>query len=51
MNDVGVSPRPCPKIGGNVSGQLKQFLDTLGGLWPQGLLADEVFSGLAHQRT
>lgn len=30
---------------GNVSSQLKQFLDTLGGLWSQGLLADKVYSG------
>ncbi|MFJ4851740.1 MULTISPECIES: NAD(P)H:quinone oxidoreductase [unclassified Streptomyces] len=30
---------------GNVASQLKQFLDTLGGLWSQGLLADKVYSG------
>ncbi|MGI5253916.1 NAD(P)H:quinone oxidoreductase [Actinacidiphila glaucinigra] len=30
---------------GNVASQLKQFLDTLGGLWAQGLLADKVYSG------
>ncbi|MFI6761199.1 NAD(P)H:quinone oxidoreductase [Micromonospora sp. NPDC050417] len=30
---------------GNVASQLKQFLDTLGGLWMQGLLADKVYSG------
>ncbi|WP_327365842.1 NAD(P)H:quinone oxidoreductase [Streptomyces sp. NBC_01217] len=29
---------------GNVASQLKQFLDTLGGLWAQGLLADKVYS-------
>ncbi|MGW1530400.1 NAD(P)H-dependent oxidoreductase, partial [Streptomyces sp. NPDC002159] len=30
---------------GNVTSQLKQFLDTLVGLWAQGLLADKVCSG------
>ncbi|MCH7232826.1 NAD(P)H:quinone oxidoreductase [Glycomyces sp. L485] len=30
---------------GNVSSQLKQFIDTLGGLWFQGKLADKVYSG------
>jgi NAD(P)H dehydrogenase (quinone) len=30
---------------GNVSAQLKQFIDTLGGLWRQGLLQDKVYSG------
>ncbi|MFE0633319.1 NAD(P)H:quinone oxidoreductase [Streptomyces sp. NPDC058864] len=30
---------------GNVASQVKQFLDTLGGLWSQGLLADKVYSG------
>jgi NAD(P)H dehydrogenase (quinone) len=30
---------------GNVSSQLKQFMDTLGGLWAQGKLADKVYSG------
>ncbi len=30
---------------GNVSAQLKQFLDTTGGLWFQGKLADKVVSG------
>ncbi|MFB7293808.1 NAD(P)H:quinone oxidoreductase [Actinacidiphila glaucinigra] len=30
---------------GNVASQLKQFLDTLGGLWARGLLADKVYSG------
>jgi NAD(P)H dehydrogenase (quinone) len=30
---------------GNVSAQLKQFIDTLGGLWFQGKLADKVASG------
>ena len=32
---------------GNVASQLKQFLDTLGGLWFQGKLADKVYSGFA----
>ncbi|WP_100447783.1 NAD(P)H:quinone oxidoreductase [Glycomyces xiaoerkulensis] len=30
---------------GNVSAQLKQFIDTLGPLWFQGLLTDKVYSG------
>ncbi|MDX2701438.1 NAD(P)H:quinone oxidoreductase [Streptomyces sp. PA03-6a] len=30
---------------GNVASQLKQFLDTLGGMWARGLLADKVYSG------
>ncbi|MFK0119774.1 NAD(P)H:quinone oxidoreductase [Streptomyces sp. NPDC090994] len=30
---------------GNVSAQLKQFLDTLGGAWRKGELADKVYSG------
>ena len=30
---------------GNVSAQLKQFIDTTGGLWFQGKLADKVVSG------
>jgi NAD(P)H dehydrogenase (quinone) len=36
---------------GNVSSQLKQFLDTLGGLWAQGLLADKVYSGFTAAST
>lgn len=36
---------------GNVSSQLKQFLDTLGGLWAQGLLADKVYSGFTSAST
>ncbi|MFC3499470.1 NAD(P)H:quinone oxidoreductase [Micromonospora krabiensis] len=30
---------------GNVTSQLKQFLDTLGGLWARGDLVDKVYSG------
>src|SRR5690349_22060418 len=30
---------------GNIAGELKRFLDTLGGVWQQGLLADKVYSG------
>lgn len=30
---------------GNIAAQLKQFIDTLGPLWAQGLLADKVYSG------
>jgi NAD(P)H dehydrogenase (quinone) len=36
---------------GNVSSQLKQFLDTLGGQWAQGLLADKVYSGFTSTAT
>ena len=36
---------------GNVSAQLKQFIDTLGGLWGQGLLADKVYSGFTSTAT
>ncbi|UQA93953.1 NAD(P)H:quinone oxidoreductase [Streptomyces halobius] len=36
---------------GNVSSQLKQFLDTLGGLWYQGRLADKVYSGFTASTT
>ena len=36
---------------GNVSSQLKQFLDTLGGAWSQGLLADKVYSGFVTTAT
>ncbi len=30
---------------GNVANQLKQFIDSLGGLWAQGQLANKVYSG------
>lgn len=36
---------------GNVASQLKQFLDTLGGLWQQGRLADKVYSGFTASAT
>lgn len=36
---------------GNISSQLKQFLDTLGGLWSQGLLANKVYSGFTATST
>lgn len=36
---------------GNVSSQLKQFLDTLGGQWAQGLLADKVYAGFTASMT
>jgi len=35
----------CPTRFGNVPSQLKQFIDTLGGLWFQGKLADKVYAG------
>jgi len=36
---------------GNVSAQLKQFMDTLGGLWAEGRLADKVYSGFVSSAT
>ncbi|MFJ4467544.1 NAD(P)H:quinone oxidoreductase [Streptomyces sp. NPDC089424] len=36
---------------GNVSSQLKQFVDTLGGLWAEGKLADKVYSGFVSTAT
>src|SRR3954453_11447765 len=36
---------------GNVSSQLKQFLDTLGPQWSQGLLADKAYAGLTASMT
>ncbi|WP_443207635.1 NAD(P)H:quinone oxidoreductase [Saccharopolyspora sp. 5N708] len=36
---------------GNISSQLKQFIDTLGGAWAQGQLADKVYSGLTSTAT
>ncbi|MBA3952664.1 MAG: NAD(P)H:quinone oxidoreductase [Rubrobacter sp.] len=35
---------------GNVSAQLKQFIDTAGGLWFQGKLADKVASGFTSSQ-
>ncbi len=36
---------------GNVSSQLKQFIDTLGPQWGAGLLADKVYSGFTASST
>lgn len=36
---------------GNVSSQLKQFLDTLSGPWREGLLSDKVYSGFTSTGT
>jgi NAD(P)H dehydrogenase (quinone) len=36
---------------GNISAQLKQFIDGLGGLWAQGRLADKVYSGFVSSAT
>ncbi|MGY1439753.1 NAD(P)H:quinone oxidoreductase [Streptomyces reniochalinae] len=36
---------------GNVASQLKQFIDTLGGLWAEGKLADKVYSGFTSSAT
>jgi NAD(P)H dehydrogenase (quinone) len=36
---------------GNVASQLKQFLDSLGPQWVQGLLADKVYAGFTASQT
>ncbi|MET8644868.1 NAD(P)H:quinone oxidoreductase type IV [Streptomyces sp. NPDC004675] len=36
---------------GNVSAQLKQFIDTLGGLWAEDRLVDKVYSGFVSTAT
>ena len=36
---------------GNITAQLKQFIDTLGGLWQPGQLADKVYSGFTASAT
>jgi NAD(P)H dehydrogenase (quinone) len=36
---------------GNVSAQLKQFIDTLGPQWGEGLLADKVYAGFTSSQT
>jgi len=36
---------------GNVSSQLKQFIDTLGPQWGQGLLADKTYAGFTAAQT
>ncbi|KAJ1684521.1 hypothetical protein LUZ63_020276 [Rhynchospora breviuscula] len=36
---------------GNVSAQLKQFIDTCGPQWGQGLLADKVYAGFTSAQT
>ena len=36
---------------GNVSSQLKQFLDTLGPQWGEGLLADKTYAGFTAAKT
>ena len=36
---------------GNIAAQLKHFLDTLGGAWQRGLLADKVYSGFTSTGT
>jgi NAD(P)H dehydrogenase (quinone) len=36
---------------GNVASQLKQFLDTLGPQWGEGLLADKVYAGFTSSKT
>jgi NAD(P)H dehydrogenase (quinone) len=36
---------------GNVASQLKQFIDTLGPQWQQGLLADKVYAGFTASMT
>ncbi|MER7699951.1 MULTISPECIES: NAD(P)H:quinone oxidoreductase [unclassified Streptomyces] len=36
---------------GNITAQLKQFIDTLGGMWQAGQLADKVYSGFTSSAT
>ncbi|MGI8459461.1 MAG: flavodoxin family protein [Propionibacteriaceae bacterium] len=36
---------------GNVAGRLKVFIDSLGGPWSQGLLADKVYAGFTSTQT
>ena len=36
---------------GNLSSQLKQFIDTLGPQWAQGLLADKAYAGFTSSQT
>nr|WP_276610753.1 NAD(P)H-dependent oxidoreductase [Kineococcus siccus] len=36
---------------GNVAGQLKVFIDSLGAQWAQGLLADKVYAGFTSSQT
>ncbi|GAA1590236.1 NAD(P)H:quinone oxidoreductase [Kribbella sancticallisti] len=36
---------------GNIAAQLKQFLDTLGPVWQEGMLADKVYSGFTSAGT
>ncbi|MBA8822958.1 NAD(P)H dehydrogenase (quinone) [Saccharopolyspora lacisalsi] len=36
---------------GNIAAQLKQFIDSLGGEWQQGLLADKAYSGFTSSAT
>jgi NAD(P)H dehydrogenase (quinone) len=36
---------------GNIAGQLKIFLDSLGAQWGQGLLADKVYAGFTSSQT
>ena len=36
---------------GNLAAQLKQFIDSTGGLWAQGKLADKVYSGFTSTST
>ncbi|MFJ9625412.1 NAD(P)H:quinone oxidoreductase [Streptomyces sp. NPDC101181] len=36
---------------GNIAAQLKQFIDTLGGLWQAGQLSDKVYSGFTSSST
>lgn len=36
---------------GNITSQLKQYIDTLGPLWAQGRLADKVYSGFTSSAT
>jgi NAD(P)H dehydrogenase (quinone) len=54
LDDVGWADAVIfgtPTRFGNVSAQLKNYLDTLGPLWSQGKLADKVYSGFVSTGT
>ncbi|GAA2026149.1 NAD(P)H-dependent oxidoreductase [Pseudokineococcus marinus] len=40
-----------PSRYGNVAGRLKVFIDSLGGLWAKGLLANKVYAGFTASQT
>lgn len=44
-------PVRLPTRYGNIAGQLKTFIDSLGPQWGQGLLADKVYAGFTSSQT